>query len=311
MAKKFDLHDSKVWSDLHKQSKAGRKRSALITDIDDTFYKAGHDGAVQAAWDLRAKANDAPYPIIAVTGGDYEQLVRGRLESKELPELDVLVTSVGTEIRYLASDGSYRKDEVYDGLLKRTGYDRLRIVRAVQKILADNFAITFQNSAEEISYVKTPDLLYLPYKVSLHFYAEDDPNEVARLFAREFPDCKIVVCEAIDQSATPRKKYCLDIVAANKADAVNYLIQKLELSRGVVAGDSGNDIDMLLDTPGSFVAVAVGGHKTELRAALEAHKAANKTHKTIYIDTAKDRLAAQTLLLSDSFLRGNQIEYKL
>lgn len=313
MTGKFDLRDTKVWADLQAQSKAGRKRCALITDIDDTLYRADHDGAVKAAWDLRDKATNTPYPIIAVTGGDYEQLVRARLESKELPILDVLVTSVGTEIRYPMPDNSYEKDEEYDRLLKASGYDRLAILGKLQAVLTDlrqaGNEIDFQEPQAEAVYLKKPDPSYLPYKVSLHFFADDDGRSIAQVFKQAFPALKIVVAEEIHHNATlapdqTYKKYCLDIMPATKADAVNYLIKKLALDQGVVAGDSGNDIDMLLETPKSFVAVAVGGHKDELKAALHAHKVANKDHKQIFIDTDDNRMAAQTLLLFDGYLRG-------
>lgn len=306
-----------VEADLSAQTKAGRKRSALITDIDNTLYRAGHEDAVQAAWGLRAKASEASYPIIAVTGGDYEQLVRGRIESHELPVLDVLVTSVGTEIRYLLSDGTYQKDQVYDKKLKDTGYDRLSVVKKAQQLIAEEKAngakVRFQDPAEEAKYLVRPDLTYLPYKVSLHFFAEDNGDQMAIRFKHQFSRLKIVVCEEINHNATlkpgeKRKKYCLDIMPATKADAVNYLIEKLKIEQGVVAGDSGNDIDMLLETPKSFIAVAVGGHKVELKQALEAHKVANRNHKPIFIDADDDRLAAQTLLLFDEYLSGGSLQ---
>lgn len=317
MTKQFNLHDTKVWADLSVQTKVSGKRSALITDIDNTLYRAGHDGAMKAAWNLHGKAANAPYPIIAVTGGDYDQLVRGRLESKELPVLDVLVTSVGTEIRYLLPNGAYQKDQVYEKKLKDTGYDRLFVVKKAHQLIVEEMAngaeVMFQNPTEEAKYLATPDLTYLPYKVGLHFFAEDNDDHIANRFKHQFPGLKIIVCEEINHNATLKpsdkhKKYCLDIMPATKADAVNYLIEKLRLDQGVVAGDSGNDIDMLLETPKSFVAVAVGGHKAELKAALDAHKAANKNHKPIFIDTDDNRMAAQTLLLFDEYLSGGSLE---
>ncbi|MGH7157991.1 MAG: HAD family hydrolase [Candidatus Saccharimonadales bacterium] len=303
-----------VWNDLCVQDAAGRKRSALITDIDNTLYRAGHDGAVQAAWDLRANATGTPYPIVAVTGADYDQLVRGRLESKELPLLDVLVTSVGTEIRYLMPDGTYEKDTEYGNLLKKTGYNRLIIISRLQTLLpqlraAEGAEIDFQDAAAETAYAKKPDPTFLPYKVGLHFFSKDDGKKMQERFRRELPHLKIVVCEEIHHNSSlkpgeKRKKYCLDIMPATKADAANYLIKKLGLKQGVVAGDSGNDIDMLLETPHSFVAVAVGGHKAELQAALEEHKTAHRSPKPIFIDANDDRFAAQTLLLFSEYLAG-------
>ena len=301
---------------MRQQEEIGRKRTALITDIDNTFYRAGHEAAVKAAWDVRQKAMDAPYPIIAVTGADYEALVRGRLESNELPTVEIVVSSVGTEIWFLQPDGSYQKDDDYEKLLQAAGYKRLSITIRTRDLLPKlrkaGYEIDFQEPTVEAAYIKNPDPTHLPYKVSLHFFADEKKwSDIAKLFEQEFKRSKIVVCEEIHHNATlppgeRHKKYCLDIMAATKADAVNYLIEKLRLEQGVVAGDSGNDIDMLLKTPDTFVAVAVGGHKPELKAALEAHIGSTKTHKPIFIDTNDSRMAAQTLLLLDDFLSGNE-----
>ncbi|HZM64379.1 MAG TPA: HAD family hydrolase [Candidatus Saccharimonadales bacterium] len=307
------LHSSTIWQQLQHQESLGRKRSALITDIDNTFYRAGHEEAIKAAWDMRARASKAPYPIIAVTGADYEALVKGRLESGELPIPEVVVTSVGTEIWFLQVDGTFKKDETYDKLLQATGYNRTLLLESVAMFLAQlrkkGLTIDFQDPAREAAYRKKPDQRYLPYKIGLHFYAEEAAaDKVASLFVAKYDKLKIVVCEEIHYNAkiapTERiKKFCLDIMPVTKADAANYLISMLDLEQGVVAGDSGNDIDMLLETPPPFVAVAVGGHKTELQKALR-RRLAKTSDKQIFIDTHHTRVAAQTLLLFDDYLSG-------
>jgi len=322
MTKKFDLHDTKIWADLQAQSSAGRECSALFTDIDNTWYRPDSPVAVEAAWELRERASAAPYPIIAVTGASFDGLVWPRVESEVLPRPEVVASSVGTSIRFLLANNHFVKDMEYELWLQDIGYDRLEVLHAVNQLLpqlrADGAEISFQEPEKEAAYLESPDPNYQPYKVSMHFFADEaGAQDTATFFGREFSRFKIVTCEDIHHNATlppeaPSKKYCLDIVAANKADAVNYIIKKLRLVRGVVGGDSGNDIDMLLDTPESFIAVAVGGHKAELKAALEAHKAAfGNTRKPMYIDTHTDRLAAQTLLLFDSYLRGEQKEFQL
>lgn len=322
MAEQFNLHDTKVWADLGAQTHAGRERSALFTDIDNSWYRPDNPAAVEAAWELRERATTAPYPIIAVTGAGFDELVWPRIESGALPRPEVLVSSVGTDIRFLLLNDQFIKDEEYEQWLKNIGYDRLEVLRAVNQLLpqlrADGSEISFQETEKEAAYLESPDPSYQPYKVSMHFFGDDsEVQDTAVFFRDEFPRFKIVTCEDIHHNATLppealRKKYCLDIVAANKADAVNYIIKRLRLVRGAIGGDSGNDIDMLLDTPEQFIAVAVGGHKAELKAALEAHKATfGDMHKPIYIDTHDDRQAAQTLLLFDSYLRGEQKEFHL
>lgn len=312
------LEETVVWNHLRQQEKAGRKRSALITDIDNTFYRADHEGAVQAAWDLRKKATAAPYPIIAVTGNGFE-VVQQRLQN-ELPGFEVIIGSVGTEIWFLLPDGTFKKDDVYEKQLQALGYDRKSIVQSASQLIKSmskkGAEIDFQDHTKEVAYLENPSPEYLPYKVSLHFFAED-PEDIGETFEREFSNHKIVVCEEIHYNATlspneRRKKYCLDIMAATKSDAANYIIKRLDLEQGVVAGDSGNDIDMLLETPGSFVAVAVGGHKSELGVALEKYAPKRTTgvsyigQKPVFIDKT-ERRAAQTLLLLHDYLGGGDL----
>lgn len=322
MTEKFDLHDTKIWADLQAQSSAGREYSALFTDIDNTWYRPDSPAAVEAAWELRERASAAPYPIIAVTGASFDGLVWPRVENEVLPRPEVVASSVGTSIRFLLTNNRFVKDMEYEQRLQDTGFKRLEVLQAVNHLLpqlhAEGVEISFQEPEIEAAYLESPDPDYQPYKLSMHFFADEaGVRDTAAFFGREFSRFKIVTCEDVYHNATlppeaPSKKYCLDIVAANKADAVNYIIKKLRLMRGAIGGDSGNDIDMLLDTPKSFIAVAVGGHKAELKAALEAHKAAfGDTHKPIYIDTHPDRLAAQTLLLFDRYLRGEQKEFQL
>ena len=58
------------------------------------------------------------------------------------------------------------------------------------------------------------------------------------------------------------KKYCLDVLPLTKAGAVDYLTRIASIKKGVVAGDSGNDVNMLLES-GTMNAVLVGGYKKE------------------------------------------------
>lgn len=297
---------------LDAQAKAGKHRSALITDIDNTFYHRSHRDAAAAAWGLRKRATAAPYPIIAITGADFEHVHR-RMESGELPLLEAIVGNVGTDIWLLEQNGAFVRDRTYAELLGASGYDRREVVRTVKLLLPifhkRGIRIQFQDPDREAALLVYPDPDYLPYKVSLHFFGDDQTvQQVQEVYAREFPEYSVVICEEIHRNAliTPNdqfKKYCLDILPATKADAMQYLIASFNVQRGVVAGDSGNDIAMLLKTPDDFIAVAVGGHKPELRTALEAQTAG----RPIFIDTDQRRRAAQTLLLFDDYLRGGPV----
>lgn len=107
-----------------------------------------------------------------------------------------------------------------------------------------------------------------PYKISFYFFSKQGQlDEVSKIFADKFPDQKIIICEEISynsklSSENELKKYCLDIVPFTKGDAVNYLLKVTGINRGIVAGDSGNDVDMLLESK-NLNGVLVGGYKKE------------------------------------------------
>lgn len=297
---------------LRAQKKLRKPHSALITDIDNTFYRSGHRAAEVAAWELNKRANTAPYPIIAVTGNSFEH-VRRRIENGELPVFQAVVGDVGTDMWLLESDGTFTRDQPYQKRLSGSGYNRRDVVQAARLLLPffrkHGIRMQFQAPEKEAAYLTHPSPDYLPYKVSLHFFGDDEAVELVQaIFENQFKNQKIVICEEIHHNAmlgpaAGTKKYCLDILAATKADAVNYLIKQFDLRQGVVAGDSGNDVSMLLETPDNFAAVAVGGHKPELRTALETAK----TGKPVFIDTDKTRMAAQTLLLFNDYLCGGPL----
>ncbi|MCL5008791.1 MAG: hypothetical protein M1400_00420 [Patescibacteria group bacterium] len=131
--------------------------------------------------------------------------------------------------------------------------------------------------------------------------------------SRFFPKQNILTCEEIGHNRNlpanaPIKKYCLDILPATKADAVNYLEKICGINKGLVAGDSGNDTAMLIDSRG-LTAVLVGGYKTELRSAVDSKTpspkpgkrsfqritAASGETKAVYIEQG-ERLAAESIL---------------
>ena len=84
-------------------------------------------------------------------------------------------------------------------------------------------------------------------------------------FEHQFKKLRVVICEEIGYSQDPthvgeaRKKYCIDVLPVTKADVVNYLQEVLGIDAMVVAGDSGNDKDML--TGAGDLAIRVGGAK--------------------------------------------------
>ena len=114
------------------------------------------------------------------------------------------------------------------------------------------------------------------FKVSFHFFADspEGVETIAREAEQRFPGQELVICEEINYNnqlspEAQRKKYCLDVVPITKAGAVEYVVKRTEVKKGLVAGDSGNDTDMLMKS-GKLQAVIVGGAKSELTSAVDA-----------------------------------------
>lgn len=295
-----------IQTQLESQDTAKVDRQVLITDIDNTFYRADSPTAIDAAWQLRKRCTANQRPIIAVTGNHYPD-VQQRIDSGELPQFEVIVGSVGTEIWYL-HDGIYIPDATFEEQLQNMGYVAKRVIDDAA-ILIKKLATTLPTA--NLSFQKNNST----YKTSLHFFAANQQaiTAITSAFANQFPSFKIITCEEIHYNATlasddQHKRYCLDIVPSTKADAVNYLIDAFDIKQGIIAGDSGNDSDMLMTTPDSFVSVAVGGCKNELRDAIMAVTTDNgmfrrRGNKWFFVDTANDRKAAETLLFIDDYLQ--------
>ncbi len=73
------------------------------------------------------------------------------------------------------------------------------------------------------------------------------------------PNIKVVFSHN-ESLSSDRHRFNIDLVPVTKTDVIHYMSEKYHVV-GVVAGDSGNDTDMLLD---SQIATIVGGAKPEL-----------------------------------------------
>lgn len=261
--------DSEITQMLEAQKSAGDVPAALFTDIDDTAYIPDDPEASQALFN---EAKERNFPLIADTGGQF-QVVKARIDSGELPPFQVICSSVGTQIRVLtnkmdAGKKVYKLDEEYRDKLLASGYDRKAVVRLASEEVENyvksspDLKLDFQWPAEEKSFLEgAPCLENQEFKTSLQFETDDAKRalEVKERFISLFPQFKVSVCEASEREGL----HYLDILAADKVDAINYLCSKLGIEAGMIAGDSGNDIAMLTKSGESFYSVLVGGHKAE------------------------------------------------
>lgn len=271
-----DLGPTYAGSDFLKilaiQDRDGRARTAVFSDVDNTFFRPDR---ADASFKLLHVLRGDEIPVIAVTGNDFS-IIKRKVESGILPRFHVVIGSAGTEIWVLKEqDGfeQYVKDPVYEKRLKDQGYDRDALEVQGQKFIeASKFAhpewsLNFQylDSAEDTAAAGADQVpSYQPFKLSFYGYAASPEEfEVLRTqFANHFSGRKVLTCEEINynsrlQPGDNRKKYCLDVMAATKADAVEYFAGKAGILLKVTAGDNENDVDML-EREGD-VAIIVGG----------------------------------------------------
>lgn len=207
---------------------------ALISDIDNTLV--GHKKSLKAltSW---IEDNKKSCVFGVATGRSLESAVE-ILKKNQVNIPDVLITSVGSEIHYGKK------------LVPDTGWSaHIRYMwrkDAIEKALAHFPGLTLQapeNQREfKLSYIAKPELMPPLSDIKNHLRQYDLHAQL--IYSHE---------EFLD--VLP--------VRASKGHAVRYLSYKwgLPLENFVVAGDSGNDIEMLI---GDTRAIVVGNYSQEL-----------------------------------------------
>lgn len=264
------------------QEKGGRRPAALFTDIDNTFDRKDRKRASQVLFrDLRQEN----YPVVAVTGNDFSG-VEKRILSGELPCFSIIAGAVGTEIYVLHDENGnkyYKKDEAYEQMLLEKGFNRLELAKTGQRMIEDlggknpkyrplhnlEWGLVFQEPDKEREFMKGKVNAETPFKLSFHAFADSEASLEAlkKEVSKHFPGQCVVVCEEINynsqmQKGNMNKKYCIDILPTTKAGAIEYIADKTGVASKIIAGDSGNDIEML--TGKGDVSITVGGSKPEL-----------------------------------------------
>lgn len=209
---------------------------ALISDIDNTLLGDRRSLKQLTDW-LQTRRSSLAFGI--ATGRSVESAV-AVLKKNQVKIPDVLITSVGSEIHYgkkLVPDlgwaahirHQWRRDALAEALARFSG---LRLQAP-------------ENQREfKLSYLATPDSM--PPLSEIREYLQDLKLHAQLIYSHE---------EFLD--VLP--------VRASKGHAIRYLAYKwgLPLENFLVAGDSGNDTEMLV---GDTRAIVVGNHSPELAA---------------------------------------------
>ncbi len=207
----------------------------LVCDVDDTL--TGDTEAVHALM-TRLKGAGERVGFGVATGRTLETTL-AVLRELSVPVPDLLITSVGTEIYYgngLVEDQGWRRHIDY-----RWGPERLSAA------LAELPGLRLQ-----------PDDTQRPYKISYFVDTRKAPSirEIVRHLRKCDLQCNVIFSHGMFLDVLP--------IRASKGLALRYLAWKwgLPLDHVLVAGQSGNDREMLL---GNTLGVVVGNYSPELK----------------------------------------------
>lgn len=256
------------------QGVRGESFGVLFADVDDTYYRPDRKDVSDKLSKIAEKNN---IPIVAVTGNGFNHVFK-RISNGELPYFSAIAGLVGTEVWVLHKDENgamkYVKDTEYEeGILKK-GFDRKALVVLANDTIVSfkdahpSWGFDFQHPEVEASYLKGEQIEVEPFKISFFSFSpsKEDIDKMSEDLRLRFPNQKIVVSEDAVYSQSLQtdapKRYCVDILPVTKADAVKYISDAMGVDVAAVAGDSGNDSDMLIDS--GDISIEVGGSKPEL-----------------------------------------------
>jgi sucrose-phosphate synthase len=215
-------------------TKLARTKFLLVTDLDHTLIGSPSELRLFIDW-LREHANDVAFGV--ATGRTVESTI-ALLRANNVPQPNVIVGAVGTDIRYgsrLVADNGWQ-DHV------RYFWRRNDLVSALSDVPMLRMQLPGHQTEFKISY----DIVSGPENVFEH---------VSDILKRYKLRANLVTSHGRHFDVVP--------VRASKGRAIRHLAYKwgLQLSDVLVAGDSGNDFDML---SGETLGVVVGNYASEL-----------------------------------------------
>ncbi|MDI1309861.1 MAG: HAD-IIB family hydrolase [Methylotenera sp.] len=211
-----------------------RVKAALISDIDNTLL-GDKSALIQLEnWIAERKGKLA----FGVATGRTISSTIDILKRNQLPIPDLMITSVGTEIYY---GSNQLRDEGWSTHIKHL-WRRDAIAEALAQFPGMKLQPANTQREFKLSYFAKPDAF--PSIAELYSYLHTLKLHCNLVYSHD---------ELLD--VLP--------VRASKGHAIRYLAYKwdLPLDKFIVAGDSGNDIEMLA---GDTLAIVVGNHSPEL-----------------------------------------------
>ncbi|MGR3434555.1 MAG: HAD-IIB family hydrolase [Shimia sp.] len=194
---------------------AARRPAILVSDIDDTLTGCRIGAAAFARW---AAQRDIPFAV--ATGRSITE-ARAVLATWALPEPDVFVTAVGSEIHHRDATGRWRLHEAYAAHIA-AGWDRAACLEVLRATIAPQPAIEQRG-----------------WKLA-GFGDADDAARLRAALAERGLAARVVASHGRLIDLLP--------VAVGKGAALDWVASLFGLGRRdcIAAGNAGNDTDMLI-----------------------------------------------------------------
>ena len=207
-----------VYADLNRAApQPSRCHTMLASDIDGTLTGCRRGAQRFAEW----YAGRDPQILFAVASGRSVTEARHVLAAWNLPEPDLFITSVGSEIWRWGEQGQLRRCKAYADFIS-DGWEPLAILRALGRLM-----LTAQPRHDQRR-----------WKLS-YFGGATDRHRIREALAEAALPAQVILSHDRLIDILPAR--------AGKAAAIRFEARRLGLDHGqcVVAGDSGNDLDML------------------------------------------------------------------
>lgn len=247
--------ESKIANRIQERLDNNQHPLALFSDIDNTYYRRDQ---IEAMNELDRLLELEAIGKVYITGRDQPMVEN----QKDLPKADVVAGSVGTEIYVLQENDEYQLDEEFRQLLLNT-WNRNKIYETAQRLTHEYPQLIFQPRDRPGAYERNEtNQPPQEFKISFHVYGEySDLEETVKLLEENISGARAIGSTDIHDS----HKFNIDLLPlqAGKEMVISYLCQKLGLA-GFTAGDSGNDLSMLIE--GGQPAILVGGARQEAKA---------------------------------------------
>jgi len=230
------------------------KKLLLCTDLDRTLIPNGKAPESEGARQRFAQLVSQPNILLAYVSGRHRQLIEAAIHTYQLPVPDFAIADVGSTI-YQIKQNHWQPLQAWRDAIAGDWQGMSR--EQLQLMLSDIGPLQAQEVEKQNS-----------HKLSYSLPLEHEPQEIIhRMQARLQADgVKANIIWSIDEL---NKGGLLDILpaAANKLHAIRFLMQQMSFAetQTLFAGDSGNDLDVLLSTVPS---VLVANADAEVRAAV-------------------------------------------